>query len=128
MNHEMDARTFTHPNKGCVDIDYKKVEPFLLKLLQSKGIEGKILRAWIHFMAPGSNHNSGHTHAKDIGVYYLQAPKNCGNLRFDGTNEIIEPAEGKFVIIPKLTVHSMAENKSDGVRLAMGFPFEVINQ
>ena len=65
-------------------------------------------------------------HAQDIGVYYLQAPKNSGNLRFDETNKIIEPIDGKFVIIPKLTVHSMAENKSNGIRLAMGFPFEVI--
>lgn len=127
MNKAMRERTFHDKIKGCVDIDHTKIEQYFTELLKKQGLDVKILRAWIHFMMPGSDHEAGHKHEDDIGVYYLQAPKNSGNLRFDDLNSEIEPEEDQFIIVPALTTHSMLENKSTGIRVAMGFPFEVLN-
>ncbi len=123
MVEQMNVRTFHDKIKGCVDIDHTKIEPFFKKLLLKKGLDITIDKAWIHFMAPGSDHRHGHEHSHDTGVYYLQIPENSGLLHFNKTKEFITPEEDMLVVVPKLITHSMTENKSNGVRIAMAFAF-----
>ena len=124
MNKEMKIRDFPDKIKGCVDIDHTKIEPFFMTLLERLDQNGKITRAWIHFMTPGSDHDTGHNHQTDTGVYYLQTAKNTSKLRFPDLDIEIEPYDGLFVIVPAKEIHAMTENKSDGIRLTLAFCIE----
>ena len=75
-------------------------------------------------MKPGADHNAGHNHQTDTGVYYLQAPKNCSKLIFPNLGIEIEPHDGLFVVVPAKEIHLMTENKSDEIRLALAFCIE----
>ena len=124
MNKEMKIHNFPDKIKGCVDIDHTKIEPFFTELLKKLSMNGKITRAWIHFMAPSSDHDTGHNHQTDTGVYYLQVSKNTSKLRFPNLDIEIEPHEGLFVVIPAKEIHAMTENKSNETRLTLAFSFE----
>lgn len=124
MNREMKVRDFPDKIKGCVDIDYTKIEPFFTGLLKKLDMSGKITRAWIHFMASGSDHDTGHNHQTDTGVYYLQTTKNTSKLRFPNLDIEIEPHDGLFVVVPAKEIHAMTENKSNETRLTLAFSIE----
>ena len=127
MNKEMKVRSFPDKIKGCVDIDHKEIEEYFTALLKRNGLDIKIKRAWIHFMAPKANHSAGHDHDVNVAVVYLQIPKDSGNLKLIDINRTIIPEENMLVVIPRLAKHSMSTNNSDGMRLAMGFTFDTSN-
>ncbi len=102
----------------------KELDPFFLDLIKRWGLGNKILNPRVHFMLPDADHQAGHNHSTDTGIYYLQIPKNSGNLVFPNLNIEIEPHEGLFLVVPAKEIHTITENKSDGIRLALAFCIE----
>lgn len=124
MLKEMEKREFADGIKGCVDISPGIIEGCFDEVLVSHGYSTEIERAWIHFMAPGSDHAAGHTHAHDTAVYYLQTYPDSGDLKFNDEGTILHPEDNQFVFVPALENHSMTKNNSSGIRLAMAFPIK----
>jgi len=118
----MDSHKFTIPEKAGINLD--GVDDFFLHLIKRYNLGTKITNPRMHFMKPGADHNTGHNHQTDTGVYYLQTPKNCSKLIFPDLGIEIEPHEGLFIVVPAREIHAMTENKSDGIRLALAFNIE----
>jgi uncharacterized protein (TIGR02466 family) len=92
-------------------------------------------------------YNNYHTHpgAHFSGVYYLDTPKNCGDLVFHRTdvtaflslNEfflnqdncsefVITPKPGTIIIFPASYGHSVRPNLSDDPRVSISFNFNIL--
>ena len=57
-------------------------------------------------------------------MFYLQIPKNSGNLNFKSErSEIFElkPKTGKLVLFPSKLNHFVTKNKSDEQRISLAF-------
>lgn len=86
-----------------------------------------------------SHYNVSHVHPDSIlsGVYYVNAPENCGNIVFDqpsekkffltqishtlGNNIWQEPVDGKLIIFPSWLEHRVESNLSDFDRISISF-------
>jgi|TARA_X000001036_G_scaffold428713_1_gene458865 uncharacterized protein (TIGR02466 family) len=102
--------------------------------------EVSITSAWICKNPPGSR-NKNHIHgACDLsGVYYIQTPKNSGDIVFSNPNPIVqhkelynkdkcfwhqyklEPVEKGILFFPCWVPHEVETNKSEKNRLALSF-------
>jgi uncharacterized protein (TIGR02466 family) len=88
-----------------------------------------------------------HIHYPDIaGVYYLQTPKNCGDLMMHNphkdtsqgkfarlfkefkTSYTVTPEVGKGLIFPCWVPHQVLQNQSGEDRISMSFGFELIEK
>lgn len=120
MFAEIKKGVFTDPTRGTTYIDSQMVQKIMQPIFDKIKINYTVISAWIHFMLPGSNHELGHNHAVDIGVYYLKVTETSGNLFFNNLNIEITPEVGLFLIVPATEIHSMLENKSNQIRIALG--------
>src|SRR5258708_19259905 len=82
-----------------------------------------------------------HSHTNNYnlsGVYYLNVPKDCGDIVFrdprpganqapyrlfkdDGDSEYFTPFEGLIILFPSYLEHFVLPNRSDGDRISMSF-------
>jgi len=108
--------------------------------------EVKNSNLWVNINPPNS-YNRMHTHPFCVlsGVFYVKAPKNCGNLvfsrdrsfsdyfcqTFDETNPNyrlfedwwVPPEEGKLVIFPSYLQHHVDINESKSDRISISFNY-----
>ncbi len=119
-----DSGIFGNVNKSTLYIDKNMVQELINPLFEKLGISRKVKSAWTHYMEPGSDQAAGHNHPLDVGVYYLQVNENSGDLRFNNLKIDIHPEVEMFVIVPATEIHSMLENKSNIIRIALGMELE----
>ncbi len=88
---------------------------------------------WFNSMQKGDV-TTPHTHDDDdelmSGVYYIQAPKQSGQLiiGIKGYQSVVEPEAGKFVFFKPNVIHEVSENLSDDHRLSIGMNFGLKNE
>lgn len=94
-------------------------------------------------------YNTVHTHPRGMwsGVYYVQTPEECGNIRFldprmgNMANPIpidketykdkkyswsevkYKPVEGRLIIFPSFLLHEVEQNMSDTPRISISFNY-----
>lgn len=100
------------------------LDPFFLNVIEQYNLGTKITYPRVHFMMPNASHEAGHNHQTATGVYYLQIPKNSGNLKFPYLHVEIEPHEELLVIVPAKEIHAISKNTSNEIRLALAFCIE----
>jgi len=124
MFEKMQQGAFGDSLKSTMYIDADMVQEIMQPIFDKLKTNYIIKSAWMHYMMPGANHESGHNHSTDVGVYYLQVSPTSGDLLFNDLKIQITPEVGLFLIVPAKEIHSMLENKSDIVRIAMGMEIE----
>ena len=96
---------------------------------------------------PPSGMNRAHQHPNSLwsGVYYIKAPKNCGQLKIDDPRSVAcmsrprqkegvvparlfrethyEPIAGRCIMFPSWLMHCVDPNKSDDIRISVSFNF-----
>lgn len=84
-----------------LDLKNKKLHPLInniiektieyLKICSFKNLDFKILNLWVNINSY-KDFNSKHSHPDSLisGTYYLQTPKNCGNINFFNPCNFIE--------------------------------------
>lgn len=118
---------------ACVDV---------LKFLRLH-VEGVALTGCWANMYKEAGIGPQHTHPNNYlsGVYYVDAPENCGQLKFidprpqaplikplpieptefNSASLFVDPKEGKMVVFPAWLPHTVLPNKSAKVRTSMAF-------
>ncbi len=110
---------------GLIDMDRDYLQKIFQPHLDALGLHDcKISRGWAHFMREDATRPS-HQHTMLTGLYYLKIPENSAKLKLEDTDEIIEPLEGDFYILPEMIDHSITVHRSKELRLAIAF--EVVN-
>ena len=85
---------------------------------------------WFNLMLPGQV-TQLHSHDDDdeclSAVYYIDTPKDCGDLLLNIESEVIKitPQAGQFVFFPPDVPHEVTENKSNYERLSVGMNFGI---
>lgn len=82
-------------------------------------IAPRVVDAWLNAFPVGHSSMAGHNHANEVWIYYLNVPKNSGNLILVDQDTEYEPKENDLVVIPKGQNHKVTENKSDGFRISL---------
>ena len=101
---------------------------------------------WANINPPGGM-NRAHQHPNSLwsGVYYIKAPKNCGQLKIDDPRSVAcmsrprqkegavparlfrethyEPIAGRCIMFPSWLMHCVDPNKSDDIRISVSFNF-----
>jgi uncharacterized protein (TIGR02466 family) len=105
----------------------------------------KFSNIWTTFYPPGA-YVPQHTHSNCVlsGVFYVKAPKNCGNIVFqdpswvaksmiynknnefpkDQTRYDVSPEDGMMIIFPSWLPHSTKKNLSNDSRIIISFNIE----
>ena len=117
---------YSHKIGGRWENTYTPVSlvPSSKKLFPVTGM--KNVGFWFNHMPPGSR-TGLHDHKKNAfmsGVFYLDVPKNSGNLFFQNkTQEELEikSESGKMLLFPPGIKHRVSENKSSGNRISLAF-------
>jgi len=111
---------------GYVMLDNKEMQgvfqPIFDKLVIS---HARISYVYIHYADNGGQF-AVHDHDKPHAVYYLQVPMNCGHIYFPDFDDcrIMEPKEGKILIIPKFIKHGISEHGNNALRIAITMQLE----
>ena len=101
---------------------------------------------WSNINPPGGM-NRAHQHPNSLrsGVYYIKAPKNCGNLKIDDPRSVAcmsrprqkdgekparlfrethyEPIAGRCIMFPSWLMHCVDPNESNDIRISVSFNF-----
>ena len=101
---------------------------------------------WSNINPPGGM-NRAHQHPNSLwsGVYYIKAPKNCGNLKIDDPRSVAcmsrprqkdgekparlfrethyEPIAGRCIMFPSWLMHCVDPNNSNDIRISVSFNF-----
>ena len=101
---------------------------------------------WANINPPGGM-NRAHQHPNSLwsGVYYIKAPKNCGQLKIDDPRSVAcmsrprqkegavparlfrethyEPVAGRLIMFPAWLMHCVDPNESDDIRISVSFNF-----
>ena len=101
---------------------------------------------WANVNPPGGM-NRAHQHTNSLwsGVYYIKAPKNCGNLKIDDPRSSAamcrprqkegekpsrlfreiqyEPIAGRCIMFPSWLMHCVDPNESNDIRISVSFNF-----
>ena len=101
---------------------------------------------WANINPPGGM-NRAHQHPNSLwsGVYYIKAPKNCGDLKIDDPRASAamcrprqkegkkpsrlyrethyEPIAGRCIMFPSWLVHCVDPNQSNDIRISVSFNF-----
>ena len=122
---------------------YKILKESVCNVLESKLV---LMNYWINFNGKGGyNRSHNHPQAHFSGVYYVQAPENCGRIFFDNPHTFtafdelssykrdfieqgrqhktitVDPRAGLLILFPAYLIHSVEENKSDEERISIAF-------
>jgi len=101
---------------------------------------------WANINPPGGM-NRAHQHPNSLwsGVYYIKAPKNCGQLKIDDPRSVAcmsrprqkegavparlfrethyEPVAGRLIMFPAWLMHCVDPNNSNDIRISVSFNF-----
>jgi len=101
---------------------------------------------WANINPPGGM-NRAHQHPNSLwsGVYYIKAPKNCGDLKIDDPRASAamfrprqkahklpqrlyrethyEPIDGRCIMFPSWLMHCVDPNQSNDIRISVSFNF-----
>ena len=101
---------------------------------------------WANINPPGGM-NRAHQHPNSLwsGVYYIKAPKNCGDLKIDDPRASAamlrprqkegkkasrlyrethyEPIDGRCIMFPSWLMHCVDPNESNDIRISVSFNF-----
>ena len=101
---------------------------------------------WANINPPGGM-NRAHQHPNSLwsGVYYIKAPKNCGDLKIDDPRSVAcmsrprqkegkvparlfrethyEPIAGRCIMFPSWLMHCVDPNNSNDIRISVSFNF-----
>ena len=79
----------------------------------------KMTTSWVA-KTPKNSSSDIHNHSNNFlsGVYYLQAPENCGNIEFRNV-----PQPNVLLFFPSWAYHKILENNSGKDRLSIAFNF-----
>jgi len=105
---------------------FENLDDFFLEIVKFYKLGTKIMNPRTHFLEPHGHHKNGHTHQVDTGIYYLQIPKNSGNLFFHNLGITIEAQVDHFIVVPSNELHGVTMNKSNEIRIALAFDIEQI--
>ena len=104
-----------------------QAENFAVKLLNHRA-ENLRSGFWINDMGPTestSEHNHDDNDELLSGVYYVQVPKNSGDLvivdKYSRT--LVTPQAGMFVFFAPNVLHSVCKNQSEERRISIGMNF-----
>jgi len=111
------------------------------------------IRSRLNPMEPGEFDTPHHHPGSDmLGIYYINTPKNCGDIQFidcrgsvsnmwkdpnitndgimrDGRVSVkIEPKPGMLLLFPNYLIHSVEPNFSNDTRISVVFEFRFINK
>ena len=130
-------------NAACVNLK-RDLNELLIRITESLNISEKlkIFNSWVNVNPTGA-YNAAHTHPRNFisGCYYLQTPKDCGNIVFYSplrekemidasykgfstitANNLIYPAvAGRVYLFPSWLQHGVQTNKSSEDRISMSF-------
>ena len=119
--------------KTIYDQEHYESEPFLGNM-------------WANINPPGGS-NRAHQHPNSLwsGVYYIKAPKNCGQLKIDDPRSAAamvrpkqkegsmpsrlfrethyEPIAGRCIMFPAWLMHCVDPNESNDIRISVSFNF-----
>jgi hypothetical protein len=124
-NHMANPRFKTvTKGRGDMKIPLDQLDPFFTDLIVDNKLGTKILKAWVHYMEPGTETNGGHIHGTDTAVFYLQVKEGTGVLRLIDSDEIVVPKTNLFAVVPKGENHAITKNESDETRITLAFSFE----
>ena len=111
---------------GYVMLDNKEMQDVFQPIFDKLAIShARISYVHIHYADNGGQF-AVHDHDKPHAVYYLQVPMNSGHIYFpdfDGCR-IMEPKEGKIIIIPEFIKHGVSEHGNDALRIAITMQLE----
>lgn len=92
----------------------------------------KLHQSWINVVSPGGFQDM-HTHdfTDVVGCFYIDVPKNSGNIQLAPLveyaeykeRETIEPYPGMYAIFPGYILHRVTYNKSNSHRVSLAFNF-----
>lgn len=132
------------------DFDCEYLAEFILDVLPvpvtSKKVKYSEIHMWLNINST-SNFNVPHSHVGNdgyepiwSGVYYLQVPKNSGDIIFydprgtalagrkhsalyqkDSVSKSITPVEGQMILFDPLLLHAVTTNDSDEERISVAF-------
>lgn len=78
----------------------------------------RIEHCWINAFPKGHSAMTGHKHDKEVWIYYLDTPENCGDLILDEAKTIVAH-ESDLVIVPKGMNHQVTKNKNEDFRISL---------
>lgn len=111
---------------GYVMLDNEEMQKVFQPIFDKLAIShARISYVHIHYADNGGQF-AVHDHDKPHAVYYLQVPMNSGHIYFpdfDGCR-IMEPKEGKIIIIPEFIKHGISEHGNDALRIAITMQLE----
>jgi hypothetical protein len=101
--------------------DIPWVNDLLTQCITTADITIPIRHVWFNVNGKDAYHNwHSHGGTSVVGVYYIQVPKDSGNIEFrDGTS--IEPYPGLLLIFPAGVEHQVTPNKTNNLRISMAF-------
>ena len=98
-------------------------EDFFKNCMSIANLQNPLQHVWFNINPNGSFHKwHSHGSATVVGVFYIQVPKNSGNIEFRGLiKDSIEPANGMMLIFPSGVNHQVLKNNSTEDRITMAF-------
>jgi len=131
INKKIESGKTTRAEGDGTDVGYvmldnqtmqKVFQPIFDKLEIS---HAKISYVYIHYAELGGRF-AVHLHDKSHAVYYLQVPMNCSHIFFPEFDdcEIMDPIEGKFLLMPEDIPHGISEHKNKTLRIAITIQLE----
>ena len=107
------------------------MEDVINKLSKKMDLRVKILSGWAvinHYQYQTFPHQHSHSNGSiDMAcVYWAQVPENSGSLLFwpyglPGTDKLVEPKAGEFLVFPADLVHGVRQNNSHEPRISVSF-------
>jgi uncharacterized protein (TIGR02466 family) len=92
----------------------------------------KLKQSWFNVIGPGGFQDM-HTHdfSDVVGCFYIDVPKNSGNIQLaplvelaeNKDRETIEPYPGMYIFFPGYIMHRVTYNKSSAQRVSLAFNF-----
>ncbi|MDH3314082.1 MAG: hypothetical protein OES15_04295 [Nitrosopumilus sp.] len=111
---------------GYVMLDNEEMQKVFQPIFDKLKIShARISYVYIHYAENGCGFTV-HDHDKPHAVYYLQVPMNCGHIYFPDFDDcdIMEPKEGKILIIPESIKHGISEHGNNALRIAITMQLE----
>ena len=124
-----------HPLRDAIAAE---VVTYLRQIETRNGHDCVITDSWVSISSPG-NYERMHMHAGSYvsGVYYIQAPPDCGSICFENMDDNLwashrtrvenqnsisfEPRERRLILFNSNVAHHVAQNMSGEERIALSF-------
>jgi len=99
-------------------------DEFLNLCIATADLKSPFKHIWFN-ISPSKAYHGWHSHggARQVGVYYIKTPSDCGNIEFrhDTQTKILEPVQRLLLIFPSQLEHRVLENRSNEDRITLAF-------